>query len=41
MQKNLHTIKKYSVFVVQNSKHNPSKELKRYAKELFDILINQ
>lgn len=25
---------------VQNSKHNPSKMLKRYAKECFDKLLN-
>jgi hypothetical protein len=26
---------------VQNSKHNPSKELKRFAKELFNTLLNE
>ena len=26
---------------VQTSKHNPSKELKRFARELFEILLNQ
>jgi len=25
---------------VQKSEHNPSKELRRYAKELFDTLLN-
>ena len=25
---------------VQKSKHNQSKELRRYAKELFDVLLN-
>ena len=25
---------------VQKSKHNPSKELRRYTKELFDKLLN-
>lgn len=26
---------------VQKSKHNPSKALRRYAKELFDNLLNE
>lgn len=26
---------------VQHSKHNPSKNLRRYAKELFDELLNK
>lgn len=26
--------------LVQNSRHNPSKELVRYTKELFDELLN-
>lgn len=26
---------------IKNSKHNPSKDLRRYAKELFDELLNE
>lgn len=29
-----------AIRAVQKSKHNPSKELRRYAKELFDELLN-